>query len=384
MTGWVEVTISGLLLETCVNQALSQGIKLKNMRRISGKELLAEVSTRDFKRLRKPLRAAGCKMQIRKRRGAAFAVAAAWRRRALPFSLIICFALMMFASSRVLKISISANADKIPMIEQALEELNAKPGMAIRDLFPRTLAQELMQRVSGLSYVGVKVQGIHVRIEAVDEVKPPPVFDLESKGNVYAALDGIVQSVEVYSGTAAVKKGDTVTRGQILIRGEETLFDGSMRSVKASGHVMASGWAVGESTIAAYEEHAVATGNSRENVSLFFGKNEFYVSKVQNFDEQEVTCEKTPILGLFFPIWMQKETLKEVTMHKTLREIEVLKAESSQIAELLALDKCPPAASIVDKRVEFCMIEGESFVARVTLLLLQDVAQGDGFGLSEE
>ena len=73
----------------------------------------------------------------------------------------------------------------------------------------------------------------------------PPAVD-QAAADLVAAKDGLITSLIVVEGTPLVEEGATVSRGELLIRGEKTLWylDGSSetKKIKAEGRVLARVW----------------------------------------------------------------------------------------------------------------------------------------------
>ena len=72
---------------------------------------------------------------------------------------------------------------------------------------------------------------------------------LETARDLVAACDGVIVSVNAQSGEAAVEAGDTVRKGDVLIRGEERAGAEETRGISARGEVVARTWVEAEADV---------------------------------------------------------------------------------------------------------------------------------------
>ena len=118
----------------------------------------------------------------------------------------------------------------------------------------------LLLSVRELSYAQARTDGVTLRIEAQEKCAAPQVFSKEETGDLVAPFDGVIESIAVTGGTAAVRTGDVVAAGQVLIRGEAGR-EGYLRSVRAQGKITARAGLSCEEVIP-YETLETRTGES--------------------------------------------------------------------------------------------------------------------------
>jgi len=82
---------------------------------------------------------------------------------------------------------------------------------------------------------------------------------------------------------------------------------------------------------------------------------------------------QTPVVGCFFPVWRRATVLREVSLEYVRRPEGEVRAEAGQAA--LDRAKTPPYGSgILDKWVDYCMIEDDTLAATATAEWLMDIA----------
>lgn len=229
----------------------------------------------------------------------------------------VFLALTLLALGRVWRVDIqftgsAADAGERAAIEEALSGLGIHPGMSARGVDPARLSESLSARLPGYSYVGAKRQGVRLLIEAAPEVDRPELYALDAPRDLYARQDGIVVSVNVRAGEPCVRPGDTVRRGQLLIRGEEKARDDGTRAIAALGEVVVRAWVEGEAALPEREVRVVPTGRESAASALTLFDLRLPLSAGEVYPEQRVDVERLPVGGLFLPMEILRETRREV------------------------------------------------------------------------
>lgn len=70
-----------------------------------------------------------------------------------------------------------------------------------------------------MAWLTVNVRGCRAYVSVRDRVPKPELADDRTPTNVVAKRDALVTEVRAYDGRAMVRKGGTVTAGQLLISG---------------------------------------------------------------------------------------------------------------------------------------------------------------------
>ena len=109
-------------------------------------------------------------------------------------------------------------------VENYLKERGVVKFSRFSDLNLDTLSDEILASSDKLSFAEVKKSGN--RLEIVLASKKPPTSTLTgSAKNLVSSVDGVVEEVKVYRGTALVNKGDQVKSGDLLVDGFVTVKD---------------------------------------------------------------------------------------------------------------------------------------------------------------
>jgi hypothetical protein len=103
-------------------------------------------------------------------------------------------------------------------VQSYLFNNGVKPFVRFSSLDLSSLEDRLLAEHSNLSFVSLTKHGTKLNVELVSSNKAPSRLS----GDVYelvAPTQGVIENIKVYRGTAEVKKGDQVEKGQLLVGG---------------------------------------------------------------------------------------------------------------------------------------------------------------------
>lgn len=266
--GNITISVRGSSLERFVNLALSRGIILWDIKRRGNYSLVAKTSIHNFKNIKKAARLSKCKVKILRKSGFPFFMKDLKSHKYMAFGAIL-FCLVIYILSSfiwVIEITGNNNLDK-DVITNELTNIGIKPGVLRRDLDRDIIRNNLLISISDLAWVGVDIDGTKLKLEIVEKVQPPDFVET-TKANLVADKDGLVSRIIVIRGEAAVKEGDTVSKGDVLIHGY--LMGGTQWDRKIIDYTRAEGivevrrWADFKSKIPLDYDNIRYTGNFKE------------------------------------------------------------------------------------------------------------------------
>lgn len=254
-----------------------------------------------------------------------------------------------------------------------LEEAGYVPGARRDALDTSALERNLTLRYPEVAWFHAYVSNVTLVVDVTRGV-PMPELPSAQPGDVVALRDGIVDSVRVYAGTAAVQAGDAVRAGQVLIRGEERGADGATVPVAARGAVIARCWLTHTVEMSMLEIHSEETGREaavQQIVTPWFSLPA--EPETPDFLASNAYITQTPVVGCFFPVWRRATVLREVSLEYVRRPEGEVRAEAGQAA-LDRLKTLLYGYEIIDKWVDYCMIEDDTLAATATAEWLMDIA----------
>ena len=81
------------------------------------------------------------------------------------------------------------------------------------------IIENLRLKNEKIAWIGIKIEGTNAKITVVEGIEKPDIINENEYCDIIADKEGIITKVNVTSGTAQVKEGDVVEKGDKLIAG---------------------------------------------------------------------------------------------------------------------------------------------------------------------
>lgn len=366
-------TLTGLNLERFMNTLQKEGVPLLSARRTGARTLECACYLRDLPRVRQLAGEKGWRVQ----RARPAQLAALWealkKRPGALLGAALALAAAFWLSQLVWRVEINGAGPYRADIAAYLQEAGYVPGARRDALDTSALERNLTLRYPEVAWFHAYVSNVTLVVDVTRGV-PMPELPSAQPGDVVALRDGIVDSVRVYAGTAAVQAGDAVRAGQVLIRGEERGADGTFVPVAARGAVTARCWLEHTVEMSLLEIRSEETGREaavQQIVTPWFSLPA--APETPDFLASNAYITQTPVVGCFFPVWRKTTVLREVSLEYARRPEAEVRAEAGQAA-LDRLKTLLYGYEIIDKWVDYCMIEDDTLAATATAEWLMDIA----------
>lgn len=380
----LRLQVTGLMLEKLATRAMEEGARFSKMTRTSPREMLFEADAYSAKILQTLSERYSLPCRLVGRSGLDALGHFLRARWTLSAGVLLFCALLYLFSSRIWMIDVSFVGERAPLFSEGeiLDLLAASgvyPGMAAGNL-DTTLLQMHLEAASGdLSFVGVRRRGAQLLVEVAPVVEAPELFELDRARDLVSVADGVVVSVNALSGEPCVKPGDVVRRGDTLIRGEEMETKESTRGVAALGEVIVRTWITAEGEIPLTQTVREPTG--RENTSAQLRLMDSWSIDLisgEAYALSEDVVEHLPVGGLFLPLEIVRTTTHELHQRRIPVSEDVARAQiTKQLFVEIDLSIARFGADvrqIVDKWIDYSMIEGELLHARAVTEVHRQVA----------
>ena len=329
--GYVSVVIKGLFPERFINLCTKNKINLWNIKRKTKNEITAQITVKDFKKLHKITKRCGCKVHIAEKHGLRFRIYRYRKRKALAIGLVIFFVILWSLTKFVWIIDITGN-DKVSdtLILEYAKKCGLKTGVPTSYVDSKKVQTFLMTNMEELSFVSVNKNGTAVYIDVREREQRREHFDKYSFSNIIADQSGVIESVLVQSGTAAVKKGDIVYKGQLLVSGATDNKYLGIKYSNSDAEIMARVWHEKTVDLPYYIEEKVPTGkvkNKRKLKILDFSLNLYIKNKIlfENYDILSYTNYISLGKGKILPIGIETDRYEEYVIKRTKLTVEQTK-----------------------------------------------------------
>jgi len=258
LRGTVSFWVRGAMPEKLLNLCARRGLPVWGARPLS-QGLCAETYADRYRQVSRLAAGAGLRTRIRKKRGLPFLRHRYRRRWGLLAGSAAACALMWYLCGHLWTISaVGCRTIGEQQLLEALAQRGLRSGARLSAIDPWTLCQEMYLWDDRISWIAINLRGTTAQV-IVSECEPPPaVIDPENGcANVVAAADGVIHRLEIYEGQALVSKGDTVSRGDVIVSGVTQDEFGGVQLKYARAKVLAGVWE--ETAIAVpYEELVTA------------------------------------------------------------------------------------------------------------------------------
>ncbi|MDD3335902.1 MAG: sporulation protein YqfD [Eubacteriales bacterium] len=365
-------TLTGLNLERFINTLQKDETPLLSVLRADRRTLICQCYTADLRSIQALTEEKGWRMQDVTYLGLSGMLYKLRTRPGLLIGAVLALLLAIGSMQFIWRVEINGAGSYQAELTAYLLEAGVKPGVLKASLNAAELEKKLTYRYPSIAWFHVYVYNITVVVDCTQGVEAP---ELPSgvPGDIVASRDGVIDSIHVFAGTAMVKAGDIVRQGQVLIRGQERSRDEQLVDVAARGVALARCWRTATVELPIYDISSEETGASTTMVQLC-SPWLCYPAQVESPDylAWNTYVEIKPIVGCFFPVYQKNYELREVSMEYEPRALDEVMAEG-KIAALQKVKKELLGYEIVDKWVDYCMIENDTLAVSATAEWRMDI-----------
>lgn len=147
-------------------------------------------------------------------------------------------------------------------IRACLAQFGCKTGAFYPSLNLYELTTEYLEQYDDLCWLSVNMKGNIANVEVRESQRKPERDPNTTPANIVSAYSGVVTAVYVYAGEPAVKTGDSVTQGQLLISGFYQDRYEHISLVRAAGQVLIQTQKTVTVQVPYIDERTELTGNT--------------------------------------------------------------------------------------------------------------------------
>lgn len=247
----VQCLVTGEQTLRFVNLCRNNGIELRHLIRKEN-AIQMEIDAKNFKKLRPLVRKTHVKIHILDRQGPAFFFYRHRRRWWFLIGAAVCTGIIYVMSLFIWQIDIDGNSKYTDeLILQALAQMNVKTGCQKSEIDLPGIEEELRIMYNEITWVSASITGTKLQIElregdlkisgssgggqtgnvkrVENRENNPKTQNGESEtdlpANLVTAEDALITNLVVRRGTAAVRYGDEVKKGDVLIEGKVYIYN---------------------------------------------------------------------------------------------------------------------------------------------------------------
>lgn len=314
--GFVNITVEGFFVERFINNCINNNIFLWGIKRKNSTLLTVNINIKNFKAIHKIARKTKCKIKINSKKGLPILLHRYRKRKLLLILLIPIVLIIIISSNYVWNIDIIGveNINKEELLEQLSEE-GIKVGIIKGKINSNNVINSIRLKRQDISWMSINLKGTNVIITVVEAEKKPEIIDKNEYCNIVANEEGMITKITADNGTAQVKVGDIVEKGDILIGGYMEGKYTDTRYVHAKGEVQAKVWYTKKIKSGFTREISKETGEKENKYWIKF--NNFKINlyktlpKFENYDTINETNKIKLFSNFYLPIEINKTTYIE-------------------------------------------------------------------------
>ena len=339
--GYLNIEVEGIFVERFINICKSKGILLWNVKMEKGVLLHANIGIRDYKSIRPIAKKTGTKIRIKKKCGIPFILNRYKKRKIFVAILVAAIIFVGAMGNFVWNIEVSGN-EKISKEEilLALEEEGLTTGTYKGKIDANSIIQNIRLKRNDIAWMGISIEGTNAEVEIKESIIAPDIISQDEYCNIVADKECMITKISAQNGTAAVKVGDIVKTGDVLVNGYlEGKYTG-IRYVHAIANIEAKVWYSKKEKIYLNQQVPTETGELEEKYSVVINnfKINFYKT-LSNFENYDTICESKRLKlfsNFYLPIEIVKTTNKEYEIKDvTYTEEEVIEIWKAKIEDEL-------------------------------------------------
>ena len=379
--GFLKISVKGYYIERFINICKNNKITIWNLKRKDNIELNLNVRIKEFKEICKIAKKTGCKIKIKNKKGIPFLLHK-YKKRKIFFILLILLVLIIGLSSCfVWNVEIKEeNGYELENIREDIEKAGLKSGVFKGKINTKEIINKIRLERKDIAWMGIELKGTNAIVKLVKSDEKPDIINEDEYCNIISDKEGIITKISVQNGTANVKVGDTVKKGDILVNGwMEGKFTG-IRYVHSLAEIEAKVWYTESIKIPYKITETGYTGNEEEKYSIKF--NNFQInftkkySKFKIYDTIETENKIKLFSDFYLPISIVKTIYKEQEkIEKTYSVEEAKNIGIKQLEEKLD-EKIENKNNIVNKNIN-TYEQADGVLVYVTYEVLENIGTNE-------
>ena len=379
--GFLKISVKGYYIERFINICKNNKITIWNLKRKDNIELNLNVRIKEFKEICKIAKKTGCKIKIKNKKGIPFLLHK-YKKRKIFFILLILLVLIIGLSSCfVWNVEIKEeNGYELENIREDIEKAGLKSGVFKGKINTKEIINKIRLERKDIAWMGIELKGTNAIVKLVKSDEKPDIINEDEYCNIISDKEGIITKISVQNGTANVKVGDTVKKGDILVNGwMEGKFTG-IRYVHSLAEIEAKVWYTESIKIPYKVTETRYTGNEEEKYGIKF--NNFQInftkkySKFKIYDTIETENKIELFSDFYLPISIVKTIYKEQEkIEKTYSVEEAKNIGIKQLEEKLD-EKIENKNNIVNKNIN-TYEQADGVLVYVTYEVLENIGTNE-------
>ncbi|MPM31264.1 hypothetical protein SDC9_77819 [bioreactor metagenome] len=261
-------------------------------------------------------------------------------------------------------------------------------GGLARSVDPDAFRLTLITEHPEIAFAAVTISGTTAYIQIAERTPPPAKRDISLPINLVASRSGIIRKTIVIRGTAAVKAGQYVKEGELLVSGITALKNSAFRIVRAEGKIYGETCHAPEFTVPTQADVKVFTGREMtvSSLDILGSQIPLYLNGTCSFEDYDVMRFRDEAF-LFDIIELPFGIMNRVFLEYEIKREWISPQRAQDIAyDLLAayIKNKLTGAEIISKETEItCSDTDGSVTLRASINCIEDIAVEKEFTIGQ-
>ena len=337
LIGYIRISVEGYYIERFINICRNNKIIIWKLKRNKNIKLELNIGIKEFKKILKIGKQTKCKIKIVNKKGIPFIFNKYKKRKIFFFCLILIIVTLTILSNFIWNIQIiEENNQELTNIKEDIENCGLKIGMLKSKVKVKEIINKIRLNRNDIAWIGIEQKGTNAIVRIVKTTAKPDIVNEEEYCNIVSDKQGVIMKINANNGTIAVKEGDTVNIGTVLINGwMEGKYTG-IRYVHAKGEIEAKVWHTKCKKIPYIITEKEKTGKSENKYKIKLNNFEINLSKrlskFKIYDTIESEFKFRIFSDFYLPISLIKITNNEI--NETKKNLTIEEAKNIGISEL--------------------------------------------------
>lgn len=365
-SGQITIEVSALTPEKILNMLWNNGIYTCKVVKVDLTTIRFNIAFEDYNQVEMLIKKYKVKMKVIGKSGMIVLVLNLKRRVSLVIGAGVFFVVIYILSNYIWAIDIQTKNNLSPFeVRQQLSAIGVKPGLQKSQINVYDIERKLEDLNDQIMWIRTRIQGSTLKIVIEEKVNPPST-QKTLPNEVVAKMDGEIKRVYTNSGNAAVKPGDIVKSGDVLILPVEGR-EGFEKEVKPSGTVIANTFYDKYMEVQISGEKLERTGKKDSDIYLNLWGKKIYLKKAVNGFESYDKIEENN--GIFNKVIYFERKGKTVNVNKE----DAVKESKEKLEESLK-KTLSNNAKVIDNKIKVEDIGEGKILVQVTFTVEQDIA----------
>ena len=285
--GRIFVEVRVLDTEKLLNIFWNRNIKIYKVKKKNIATLMLEIDYLSYGEVKEIVDRLGGKIDIIKTEGFIFFLGSIKKRLSLVIGAVIFLVVLYFLSTYIWAIEITVQNDIPPFeIRKQLEGIGIKPGISKKSIAVKEIEKRLENINDDILWLRIRIEGSTLKVVIEEKINPPTAADNEY-GNLVADKAGEIKRIYTYAGRAAVKVGQSVKSGDVIIEGIDG-NEGTEYILPPSGVVIANTFYEKSMNVQISGTSLERSGNKESEIYIsIFGKKIYLKKAIKDFKDYD-------------------------------------------------------------------------------------------------